>query len=1131
MIISNHIQDNSIGLHIVNGQPVVNGNAFENNTNYGIRNTSTQIVNARYNWWGDPSGPFHPALNPNGLGDRVSDNVTFSPWLDLPSGNQPVNLMETDYSILIYSASDATYTRIYPDNTVIHFNSDGTHDYTLSPDGVQLQYAYNPGKTLSSINIIPSGETSPRWTWTFHYIEDALDHISDPAGRITTFTINNSGQLTQVVYPDSGSSQFYYDSNNLLTQQLDENGDVSQYFYDQYGRLTAHRGPLHATYDHTSGITALNASMRTFTNSDTSYPLINNSTTGNPVEPAPQVTTSNDLVIHILYERGERSGFVDKWGNWLQYTNAIDQTISFERDNSGLIRRYTRADGSCINYVYDHNGHVLSETWTSNSLCVQPLTFDLSASGPTWSYTYEPEFQQIKTETDPLGNTVTYFYDYEEGIGNAGKLIRIEYPPVPNEFGLVVTPVVSYTYNAWGLIETETDARGTVTKYIYTQGTPDEAYGQPNAVFAPGVMPVPGLLTQIIEDFGGINLTTIYRDFDGAGNAIRMIGPGVHLTTTYAFDDMNRVLSQTDAVGIVTAFTYDGRGNLTSQITDYTVDGISGRNIVTEYTYNAYDEVLTERTTDGGLSIQTSTVYDANQKVALTQDGRGYETVYLYNDADQLVNTIDPAGQVVTYTYTLNGQLEAIIDADGYATHYTYDSYERLVTIIEDSGGLNLTTQYAYDLNGNILTITDTVGTSTCYAYDSHNRQTSETLDCGGLDTITTWAYDVNNNTRYLTDIRGTVTYYEYDDLNRLTQMRLDDGGLNLTVGYAYDTAGNLYRQTDERGVITEYLYDDLNRITSSCQDRLGLNLCSLYSYDRLNNQTTVTDPNGIITHTDYNGFNLPTRVTEDTGGLNASTNYSYDSALNLIRITDANLNITQYVYDVRNLLRTEIYADGTTVDYSYDGRGNLAIRTDQDSNTTTHGYDGVGRLIMKAFSTGGWQRYDYDDAGRVTQAEEQMNGHHSLLTFSYNNLSDVVSTTQSLDNYSWSVDYAYDYVSGVYTITYPSGAERVQTLDSIGRLDTVHQGNGTLITDYDYHDLNSYMTVAYPNGLNTRTDYDTLYRTTRISSAIADYRYGYDNAGNRSYMQRWHETNHPSDVYQYDNLYQLTQVWYGADR
>lgn len=41
-------------------------------------------LDARENWWGDPSGPFHPEENPEGRGDRVSDFVRFEPWLTEP---------------------------------------------------------------------------------------------------------------------------------------------------------------------------------------------------------------------------------------------------------------------------------------------------------------------------------------------------------------------------------------------------------------------------------------------------------------------------------------------------------------------------------------------------------------------------------------------------------------------------------------------------------------------------------------------------------------------------------------------------------------------------------------------------------------------------------------------------------------------------------------------------------------------------------------------------------------------------------------------------------------------------------------------------------------------------------------
>jgi hypothetical protein len=50
---------------------------------------------------------------------------------------------------------------------------------------------------------------------------------------------------------------------------------------------------------------------------------------------------------------------------------------------------------------------------------------------------------------------------------------------------------------------------GAVTCCAYTQGTPDEAVDGANPLFALGMTPVPGLLTQMIRDDGCLELNTI----------------------------------------------------------------------------------------------------------------------------------------------------------------------------------------------------------------------------------------------------------------------------------------------------------------------------------------------------------------------------------------------------------------------------------------------------------------------------------------------------------------------------------------------------------------------------------------------------------------------------------------------
>jgi YD repeat-containing protein len=165
--------------------------------------------------------------------------------------------------------------------------------------------------------------------------------------------------------------------------------------------------------------------------------------------------------------------------------------------------------------------------------------------------TFESRFNQVKTITDQAGQLTTYTYDYELlNQGNAGKLMRVEYPDVPDENGILSTPTVTYTYNSLGLLAATKDVRGTVTRYAYTQG---------------GSTP-PGLLTKVIEDYGGLNYTTVYTNFDAAGHAQTVIYPGEQRTSAYTFDLAGRVTSETNAEGIVTRYEYDERGQLARKV-------------------------------------------------------------------------------------------------------------------------------------------------------------------------------------------------------------------------------------------------------------------------------------------------------------------------------------------------------------------------------------------------------------------------------------------------------------------------------------------------------------------------------------------------------------------------------------
>jgi len=84
-ITCSNVYDNTYGFVFWNANPKINYNNIYSNTKYGVYRTTsgdlTGALDARYNWWGNASGPYHPTLNPTGSGDNVSDYVSFAPWL------------------------------------------------------------------------------------------------------------------------------------------------------------------------------------------------------------------------------------------------------------------------------------------------------------------------------------------------------------------------------------------------------------------------------------------------------------------------------------------------------------------------------------------------------------------------------------------------------------------------------------------------------------------------------------------------------------------------------------------------------------------------------------------------------------------------------------------------------------------------------------------------------------------------------------------------------------------------------------------------------------------------------------------------------------------------------------------
>ncbi|MEN8127970.1 MAG: right-handed parallel beta-helix repeat-containing protein [Planctomycetota bacterium] len=95
---------------------VANYNNFIGNTDQGVYTTPVVDLDATYNWWGDRTGPYDPngitetdgidcsipveeILNADGMGDKVSENVPYCPWLLAPiqTSDKPCPWGDLDY--------------------------------------------------------------------------------------------------------------------------------------------------------------------------------------------------------------------------------------------------------------------------------------------------------------------------------------------------------------------------------------------------------------------------------------------------------------------------------------------------------------------------------------------------------------------------------------------------------------------------------------------------------------------------------------------------------------------------------------------------------------------------------------------------------------------------------------------------------------------------------------------------------------------------------------------------------------------------------------------------------------------------------------------------------------------------
>lgn len=733
----------------------------------------------------------------------------------------------------------------------------------------QINFNYNSNGLLSTITDF----TGRTWTYTYDPSTNDLLTVTRPptseypSGLTTTYTYDENHNLLTITDPNG---QTYltntYDANDMVSQQTYGYGDYI-FSYDQDNNkatVTDRRG-----FDST---------------------IVYNST-GNPIS----VTIDT---------------------NGLREDDPDFYTTSFEYNSDIEITKKTFPAGNWIGCTYDTAGNLLT-------VCQEPNNGDPNI---LTTYTYDPNFNFVKTMTDPRGNVVTFDYN-----GLNGNLERITYPVVSTPQG-DASPIVSFTYNQYGQVETVTAPDGIVTKYEYYDDIND-----PNNY---------GRLWKIIVDANEsdpdrLEITTTFK-YDEYGNIAEVNDPNSDITQFVhnELDQLIRAIAPSP-FSFQTNFFYTDTNKL-----DHIERVRAGDNQLINYTYNILDKL---QTTTDSLGNVTTISYDNNENLSDVNDPEGNITHYDYDERDLLWKVTDANNNVTEYSYDYNGNLKQIEDPNGDITTYQYDGFDRLICITypDDTNEV-----FGYDKNSNLTSLENRKGDTIYYEYDALNRLIVKNQPG---DPNIEFTYDIADRLWDVND-GGKVTEYYYDRIGRVTDVNDPEDRL---VGYEYDDRGLRTKLIYPDDSFITYEYDALWRLTKIIDD--SNNILAQYQYDELSRRTLLTLGNDANAVYEYDLNNRLIKLANNIDDSNSIVfEYSdYDKVGNRLSMKFDDANAHAYAYDNLYQLTFVDYNDGNSVSYTYDSLGN---RTNVNDGSPTS----YVRNCLNQYTSVGGTSYSYDDNGNL---------------------------------------------------------------------------------------------------------------------------------------------------------------------
>jgi len=859
--------------------------------------------------------------NPNGSKDKFRAGVSNTYW-------SPKGVFDT----LTKDAQGYAITTKH--GVVYRFNAAGYLASITDRNANQITFTYDASTgVLAKIT-----DSAGRDIVLAYTAEKKISSITDFSGRAWKYAYQN-GDLTSVTAPATqdfpyGTIMTYaYSGHNLQSITDPRNNTFLDIAYDSHDRVQQMKsgaGYYRYTYYH-AGVN--------YSSESPAYTLYRARFPKNS-------TISQDPKGNTVYYYLNNDGTTDRK---VQSDSGKYFITQYKYNSDKLVTKATYPKGKAVLYEYDGRGNLLKTTR-------KPAPASAEADIVT-TFTYETNFNFIKTVTDPLGRVTNYSYDVK------GNLTQIAYPQVSGQ-----APQVNFTYNSFGQPLTSVDPGGSTTAYEYAPDT--------------------GYLTKLTRAAGTFNLDT-EMSYDAVGNLIGIKDP-MGNSTRFEYNSRNNVVKTISPApfNYIARFKYDANDNLIQLDRQADADGSSWQSVY--YTYDVMDRLETIKDAGGNITAYT---YDLNGNRSSVTDALYNRTTYEYDGRNMLSLVYDADGRLTQYTYDDNGNLKEIKDANNNATTYTYDGFDRLVKTTYADGSSE---EYTYDANSNLIAKKDAKGQVIYYDYDTLNRISEKGLSPKGTvpASVITYAYDLGSRLKEVTDTNGKITY-TYDAADRITQVTYPS---SKTVAYAYDANSNRTKLAYPDSTYITYTYDALSHLTA-IKNQAGAAVAT-YQYDALSRRTGLNYANNTGASYEYDNINRLTKIKGlSPQGTVPDFSYTYDKVGNRLSMATAS-GTHNYTYDFLYQLKKADYPEGyfaADQTFSYDYLGNRksvldSATTDYTSNNlnqytnvgeTSYSYDATGNLtsdgtftyaydyenrLISANKTGTSAAYKYDPFGRRTE-------------------------------------------------------------------------------------------------------------------------------------------------------------------